>query len=112
MISPFWSTTWLPACLLTEKPFLTRIFISRSPDITGSLADICQLHFQDLGILNQKLLAEYLQNKPDRLLDVHQGFLFRLALTYGPRQFEASDSVTSFFLRFEDDCVLHRDNGW
>jgi len=66
----------------------------RSLEIIGSLADICQLYFQDLGVLNQKLLAENLQNEPDRLLDVNQGLLFRFALAYGPRQFEAPDSIT------------------
>ncbi len=81
----------------------------RSLEIIGSLADIRQLYFQDLGVLNQKLLAENLQNEPDRLLDVNQGLLFRFALAYGPRQFEAPDSITPLFLRFEDDCLLHRE---
>jgi hypothetical protein len=41
---------YVAAYLLTEKPFLTRVLMSRSPGITRSLTDICQLHFQDLGI--------------------------------------------------------------
>jgi len=76
------------------------------------LTDIRQLHFVNLGILNQQLMAENLKNEPNRLLDVQESFLFSLTLTYGSRQFEASDGITSLFLRFEDDCVFHRDNGW
>ena len=85
--------------------------MSRSPEITGSLTDISQPHFQDLSIgAHHHILAENFYYEPNCLLYVSQSFLFRLALTYGTRQFEASNRETSLVLRFEDDCVFHSDN--
>jgi len=81
------------------------------PDITGSLTDICQLHFYDLDIGTcRHILAKDLKEKPDCFLYIGQCFLLRFALTYGPRKFKAPHCIAPLVLWFEDDGIFHPGN--